>query len=42
MASLLSDKDSESVKILFIHVCRIQGDFSNGECEFFIEKRLVV
>ena len=42
MASILSDKDSESVKYFFIHVCRIQGDFSNGECEFFNEKRPVV
>ena len=42
VASILSDKDSESVKILLIHVRRIQGEFSNGECEFFNEKRLVI
>ena len=39
--SILSDKDSESVNTL-IHVRKIQGDFSNGECEFFNENRLVV
>ena len=41
VASILSDKDSESVKLM-IHVRRIQGAFSNGECEFFNEKRLLV
>ena len=42
MASILSDKDSESVKYGLIHVCMIQVDFSNSESEFFNEKGLVV